>query len=108
MIVFKNGRAYQPFQPTYQGTAVEVAGYFSPGPMNYVTLVSNREGDYQPVVYHEFVHLILSHTVGVNAALDGERAWPSSMETPRSRQAASRRNWATSRSTTSGDFRRRS
>ena len=64
VIVFKNGRAYEPFQPTYQGAAVEVAGYFSPGPMNYVTLVSNREGDYQPVVYHEYVHLILSHAMG--------------------------------------------
>ena len=40
--------------------------------MNYVTLVSNREGDYQSVVYHEFVHLILNHTVGVMPPWMGE------------------------------------
>ncbi len=72
VIVFKNRRGYEPFQPTYQGATVQVAGYFSPGPMNYVTLVSNAEGDYQSVVYHEFVHLVLNHTVGVMPPWMGE------------------------------------
>ena len=65
VIVFKNRRKYDPFQPTYQGAAVQVAGYFSPGAMNYVTLVSNPEGDYQSVVYHEYVHLVLNAAIGV-------------------------------------------
>ena len=72
VIVFKNSRTYGPFQPVFQGKITPVAGYFSPGPMNYVTLASNREGDYQSVVYHEYVHLILSHAIGMMPAWMGE------------------------------------
>lgn len=64
VIVFRDQRAYAPFQPTYEGKIQPVAGYFTPGPMNYITLLAGTESAAHSVVYHEYVHLVLNRVVG--------------------------------------------
>ena len=38
IVVFKTEAAFRPYQPRYQGKPVAVAGYFLPGPMNYIEI----------------------------------------------------------------------
>lgn len=64
VIVFKSEAAFRPFQPRYQGKLVPAAGYFQPGPMNYVAILSDRDYDYSDVVYHEYVHLVAARALG--------------------------------------------
>jgi tetratricopeptide (TPR) repeat protein len=64
IIVFKTERSYQPFQPRWNGKTTAVAGYFLPGPMNYITILADRDYDYSDVVYHEYVHLAASRSIG--------------------------------------------
>lgn len=64
VIVFKSEAAFRPFQPRYQGKVVPTAGYFQPGPMNYVAILSDRDYDYSDVVYHEYVHLVAARALG--------------------------------------------
>jgi len=64
VIVFKTERSYQPFQPRWNGKPTAVAGYFLPGPMNYITILADRDYDYSDVIYHEYVHLAASRSLG--------------------------------------------
>jgi len=64
VMVFRDRRAYVPFQPIYDGKPQPVAGYFASGPMNYITLLAAAEGDSQSVVHHEYVHLAMNRAVG--------------------------------------------
>jgi len=59
VLVFRDAASYRPFQPAYNGVLVEVAGYFQPGPMNYITLLATQERESHSVVFHEYVHLML-------------------------------------------------
>jgi hypothetical protein len=72
VIVFRDRRAYLPFQPIYDGAAQPVAGYFAGGPMNYITLLAVAEGESQSVVHHEYVHLAMDRAVGQMPAWIGE------------------------------------
>ena len=64
IVVFKTEAAFRPYQPRYQGKPVAVAGYFLPGPMNYIAILADRDYDYSDVVYHEYVHLVAERAVG--------------------------------------------
>jgi tetratricopeptide (TPR) repeat protein len=64
VIVFKTEASFRPFLPRYQGKPVPAAGYFQPGPMNYVAILSDRDYDYSDVVYHEYVHLVAARALG--------------------------------------------
>jgi Flp pilus assembly protein TadD len=64
IVVFKTEAGFRPFQPRYEGKPVPVAGYFLPGPMNYITILSDRDYDYSDVVYHEYVHLVAERVSG--------------------------------------------
>lgn len=59
VLVFRDAASYRPFQPAYNGVLVDVAGYFQPGAMNYITLLASQERDTHSVVFHEYVHLML-------------------------------------------------
>lgn len=59
VLVFRDAASYRPFQPAYNGVLVDVAGYFQPGPMNYITLLATQERETHSVVFHEYVHLML-------------------------------------------------
>ena len=64
VILFRDRRAYVPFQPIYNGKPQPVAGYFAAGPMNYITLLAVAESESQSVVHHEYVHLAMDRAVG--------------------------------------------
>lgn len=64
VLVFRTARSFEPFQPRYQGKPVAVAGYFVPGPMNYIAILADRDYDYSDVVHHEYVHLASSRALG--------------------------------------------
>lgn len=72
VLVFANRNAYRPFQPIYNGAPQEVGGYFTPGPMNYITLLMDQDSDTQSVVYHEYVHLVLNRRLGAVVPWIGE------------------------------------
>jgi tetratricopeptide (TPR) repeat protein len=58
--VFGSQRAYQPFMPLFNGKRVDVAGYFQPGSANdFITLNTERGEDGYPVIFHEYVHLLV-------------------------------------------------
>jgi tetratricopeptide (TPR) repeat protein len=71
VVVFKNDGAYKPFKPMAGGKIREdVAGYFQPGSdVNYITLTPPRSGAEDPyrTIYHEYVHLLVSNTLGAGA-----------------------------------------
>jgi tetratricopeptide (TPR) repeat protein len=64
IIVFKTEAGFRPFQRRYQGKPVPAAGYFLPGPMNYIAILADRDYDYSDVVYHEYVHLVANRAIG--------------------------------------------
>jgi tetratricopeptide (TPR) repeat protein len=64
VIVFKDTRSFEPFQPRYQNKPVPLAGYFLSGPMNYITILADRDYDYSDVVYHEYVHMAAARVFG--------------------------------------------
>jgi tetratricopeptide (TPR) repeat protein len=68
--VFGSERSYQPFMPLYNGKRVEVGGSFQPADgAYYITLNTEAgEGAY-PVIFHEYVHLL------VGTALADVPAW---------------------------------
>jgi tetratricopeptide (TPR) repeat protein len=65
VIVFKTQRSYEPYKPLYQGKAKAITGYFMPGEaVNYITLTTEDGIEVLgPVVYHEFVHLLLNKSI---------------------------------------------
>lgn len=64
VLVFRTPRSFEPFQPRYQDKPVAVAGYFVPGPMNYIAILADRDYDYSDIVYHEYVHLAAARALG--------------------------------------------
>jgi tetratricopeptide (TPR) repeat protein len=66
VIMFANARAFAPFQPVRDGRrAAGVGGYFQPGDtVNYIALNAGGRDSAVRVVFHEYVHALLSNTVG--------------------------------------------
>jgi len=60
VIVFRDQRAYEPYQPRFNGKAVKVGGYFlGSRDVNYITLTASTGRDDFRAVYHEYTHLLL-------------------------------------------------
>lgn len=61
--VFTSERAYQPFMPLFNGKRVDVGGYFqgSAG-ASYITLNTEAGDRAYPVIFHEYVHLLIGNT----------------------------------------------
>ena len=60
VIIFRDQRAYEPYQPRFNGKAVKVGGYFLPSrDVNYITLTASSGRDDFRTVYHEYTHLLL-------------------------------------------------
>lgn len=60
VIVFRDQRAYEPYQPKFDGRTVKVGGYFlGARDVNYITLTANTGRDDFETVYHEYTHLLL-------------------------------------------------
>ena len=60
VIVFRDQRAYEPYQPRFNGKAVKVGGYFlGSRDVNYITLTVGTGRDDFRAVYHEYTHLLL-------------------------------------------------
>src|SRR5215475_10983307 len=58
VIVFRDQRAYEPYQPRFNGKPVKVGGYFQGGrDVNYITLTATTGRDDFQTVYHEYTHL---------------------------------------------------
>jgi uncharacterized protein DUF1570 len=63
VLVFPHDRAFTPFKPTFEGKPIELAGLFVPRrDINYILIVSDGRPDRFRVVFHEFVHLVVSNT----------------------------------------------
>jgi Peptidase MA superfamily len=62
VVVFDSGRSFEPYRPLYNGKAIDVAGYFSTDrDVNRVALaLENREQGLR-VIFHEYVHLVVSN-----------------------------------------------
>ena len=60
VLVFRDGRTYEPFMPRRNGEVVRVGGFFQSGQdVNYITLnVQAGQGAFH-VVFHEYSHLLL-------------------------------------------------
>jgi len=70
VFVFKDDISFKPFKPLYNGRPAELAAYFQSGTdMNYIALTpEKRIAHPYAVVYHEYVHLLLSNNTS-NAPL---------------------------------------
>jgi tetratricopeptide (TPR) repeat protein len=65
VIVFRDQRAYEPYQPRFNGKPVKVGGYFLGGrDVNYITLTGDTGGDDFRAVYHEYTHLLMRRLAG--------------------------------------------
>jgi tetratricopeptide (TPR) repeat protein len=65
VIVFRDQRAYEPYQPRFNGKAVRVGGYFLGGrDVNYITVTAETGGDDFRAVYHEYTHLLMQRLAG--------------------------------------------
>jgi hypothetical protein len=65
VIVFRDQRAYAPYQPKFNGKTVKVGGYFLGGSdVNYITLATDTGGDDFQSLYHEYTHLLLQRLAG--------------------------------------------
>ena len=65
VIVFRDQRAYAPYQPKFNGKTVKVGGYFLGNrDVNYITLATDTGGDDFRSLYHEYTHLLLQRLAG--------------------------------------------
>jgi tetratricopeptide (TPR) repeat protein len=66
VIMFPNARAFAAFQPVRNGRrASAVAGYFQPGDtVNYIALNAGGRDSAVRLVFHEYVHALLSNAIG--------------------------------------------
>jgi tetratricopeptide (TPR) repeat protein len=65
VIVFRDQRTYEPYQPRFNGKAVRVGGYFLGGrDVNYITVTAETGGDDFRAVYHEYTHLLMQRLAG--------------------------------------------
>lgn len=62
VFVFPNARAFQPYQRTFQGRAVEVAGAFhGDRDFNYITVLNDGRPGGMRVIFHEYAHLVIAN-----------------------------------------------
>ena len=62
--VFGSTRAYQPFMPLFNGKRVDVGGYFQPADgAYYITLSTEAAESAYPIIFHEYVHLLVGTTL---------------------------------------------
>jgi tetratricopeptide (TPR) repeat protein len=60
ILVFRDQRAYEPYQPRFNGKPVKVGGFYLPSrDVNYITLAADSRGEGFQAVYHEYAHLLL-------------------------------------------------
>ncbi len=58
--VFGSERAYQPFMPLFKGKRIDVGGYFQPADGAYYITLNTEAGERAyPVIFHEYVHLLV-------------------------------------------------
>jgi tetratricopeptide (TPR) repeat protein len=58
--VFGSERAYQPFMPLFNGKRVDVGGYFQQADGAYYITLNTAAGEFAyPVIFHEYVHLLV-------------------------------------------------
>lgn len=63
VVVFPHDRAFTPFKPKFQGRTVSLGGLFQGRPdANYIALVDDGNPQRLPVVFHEYVHLLVSNS----------------------------------------------
>jgi tetratricopeptide (TPR) repeat protein len=61
--VFRSDQAFKPYKPLYKGKPGNVAGYFHGGPdVNFIVLAADM--DTPRVIYHEYVHRLMSDNLG--------------------------------------------
>lgn len=71
VIVFKSDSSFGPYKPLFKGRAADVAAYFQSGfDLNYITLTTERRGQYNPyeMIFHESVHLLVDNRVRTSPA----------------------------------------
>ncbi len=62
--VFGSEKAYQPFMPLFNGKRVEVGGYFQQTDGAYYITLSTEAGEHAyPVIFHEYVHLLVGNAL---------------------------------------------
>jgi len=65
VVVFSSDRAFQPYQPRFEGRRVELAGYFQGGEdLNYLALNGQLGGNSVRTVFHEYTHFLVGNTMG--------------------------------------------
>jgi len=62
VIVFKSDASFRPYKPTYQGKPANIAGYFQGGADKNLIVLST-EIETPRVIYHEYVHRLMSDTL---------------------------------------------
>jgi tetratricopeptide (TPR) repeat protein len=62
VIVFKSDVSFRPYKPTYQGKPASIAGYFQGGEDKNLIVIST-EIETPRVIYHEYVHRLMSDTL---------------------------------------------
>ena len=62
VVVFDNGKSFEPYRPLYNGKAVELAGMFSSDrDVNRVVLALEDREQGLRTIFHEYVHLVVSN-----------------------------------------------
>lgn len=99
VLVFRSHRNFEPFKPMYGDRVKDIAGFFLPGrTVNYITLTTQGGLGNVSIVYHEYLHLLVSNTLGdvptwldeglaefyrtFEASGDGERAYLGRLNQP--------------------------
>jgi tetratricopeptide (TPR) repeat protein len=62
VIVFKSDASFRPYKPMYQGKPANIAGYFQ-GSKDKNLIVLSTEIETPRVIYHEYVHRLMSDTL---------------------------------------------
>jgi tetratricopeptide (TPR) repeat protein len=62
--VFGSEKAYRPFMPLFNGKRVDVGGYFQQTDGAYYITLSSEAGEHAyPVIFHEYVHLLVGNAL---------------------------------------------
>jgi tetratricopeptide (TPR) repeat protein len=67
VVVFRDDKAYRPFEPLFSGQLTGVAGFFqSNADVDYITLSVDRQHVRRPdaLAFHEYVHLLVRNSFG--------------------------------------------
>jgi tetratricopeptide (TPR) repeat protein len=63
VVVFRNQRTFEPFQPQCEGKAQSLAGYFIAGEAAHYIALTGEGDDAFEVIYHEYVHAVMNAVV---------------------------------------------